>query len=87
MKTKYLPLAGLFIIGILGASGSAATRLDIAEITQPTKEIYIQLKTIDSISHQHTIAGAIYDELIDIEDIGDDDIQADLINAATYIAA
>ncbi|HET6980042.1 MAG TPA: hypothetical protein VFI24_27160 [Pyrinomonadaceae bacterium] len=33
MKTRYLPLAGLFIIGILGASGSIAAAATIQSIS------------------------------------------------------
>ena len=90
MKTRYLPLAGLLIIGILGASGSTAaapidysiSSANIAEIALPTETNDIQIKTIDTIIDRHAIAGAIYKEsLIAIKNIIDDDIQADLINA------
>ena len=96
MKTKYLPLAGLFIIGILGASGSTAaapinnsiSSAHIAEIALPAEINAIQPKTIDTIIDQRAIAGAIYNEsLIASENIIDDEIQADLIDAEREFAA
>lgn len=84
MKTKYLPLAGLFIIGILGASGSTAAA-PINELISSTNIGEIARPIID----RYAIAGAIYNEsLIAIDNIIEDDIQTDLIDAEiTQIAA
>lgn len=76
MKTKYLPLAGLFLIGILSASGSTAAAAPISlsissahitEIALPGELNAIQLKTIYNII--------------------DDDIQIGLLDAKTTLTA
>lgn len=102
MKTRYLPLAGLLIIGTLGASDSTAA----ATIDNPISSAHIagiariaeyDIQLIDTIAGQDAINRAILTKTIDpirieeseisdetliaIENIIDDDIQADLIDA------
>lgn len=110
MKSRYLPLAGMLIIGTLGASGSTAAATinhsisdaSIAEIA-PIAEMN-EIETIGYSAGEDAIEGAIGTKAIDsilikkseisstsriaIENIIDDDVQANLIDAGiTGIAA
>lgn len=68
MKNTYLPLAGLLIIGILGASGSNNTAAidnsissaDIAKIARIAENNDIEINSIDRIGDQNAINGAIW---------------------------
>lgn len=72
MKSRYLPLAGLSIIGILGASGSTAAAAindsisgaNIAKIARIAEKNDIQLKTIGGIAGQDAIDRAIWTKAI-----------------------
>jgi hypothetical protein len=89
MNTRNLPLAGLLLIGAIGASDYIApTAIDdfsisgahIAEIARPIEINDIQLNPIGgiaSIAANNAIAGAILNNAIG--NIINDDIQADLI--------
>jgi hypothetical protein len=70
MKTRYLPLAGLFIIGIFGASGSIAAAAtnksisganiaEIAQMAEISDESLIARKTINYDIHADLINAEI----------------------------
>lgn len=67
MKSRYLPLAGLLIIGILGASGSTSAAIidnsisdaNIAKIARIAEINDIQIEAIGKIADAYAIQAAI----------------------------